>query len=196
MPCSSGSSPLPRTCSSAISVCWHLDGNHKLIRYRIAIHAGMDGATRMSVFAAASGNNNNAATDLRHFAAATAEYGAPSRIRVDRGVRNLFMQLARGFERSSSIRGRSCHNQRIELSQPENRASVGRRLERRDQRLLPAAHVPRINSLIHQMTLTSGWRTRCSCHASTATCACCVLSGMCPRRRKPFTSDRLTICFC
>ena len=42
----------------------------------------------------------------------------PSRVRVDQGVENadvsLFVELIRGFHRGSTIRGKSCHNQRIE----------------------------------------------------------------------------------
>ena len=46
--------------------------------------------------------------------------GFPSRIRVDQGVENadicLVMEIMRGFGRGSAIRGKSCHNQRIERS--------------------------------------------------------------------------------
>ena len=43
-------------------------------RYRIIIHAGVDGATRLVVFANASGNNR-ASTVLEYFTKAAAEFG-------------------------------------------------------------------------------------------------------------------------
>lgn len=52
------------------------------------------------------------------FLDATARYGVPSRVRCDDGGENndvcLFMNVYRGSERGSAIRGRSVHNQRIE----------------------------------------------------------------------------------
>ncbi|XP_038071086.1 uncharacterized protein LOC119739983 [Patiria miniata] len=96
---------------------WHIDGNHKLIRYRIIIHGCIDGSSRLLVFLKAS-SNNLAATVLENFVKAAGEYGMPSRVRMDQGVENgdvsLIMELMRGFGRGSAIRGRSCHNQRIE----------------------------------------------------------------------------------
>ncbi|XP_062327721.1 uncharacterized protein LOC134028269 [Osmerus eperlanus] len=38
---------------------WHLDGNHKLIRWRIVIHGGIDGYSRLVVFLRASSNNRS-----------------------------------------------------------------------------------------------------------------------------------------
>ena len=52
---------------SIIYVCFH----H---RYHIIIPAGIDGATRLVVFAKASGNNR-ASTVMEHFIKATAEFG-------------------------------------------------------------------------------------------------------------------------
>jgi hypothetical protein len=96
---------------------WHIDGNHKLIRYRIVIHGGIDGCTRLLVFLTAS-DNNRKETVLRSFLAASAMYGLPSRIRVDKGGENNdvrdVMEVLRGSNRGSVIRGKSVHNQRIE----------------------------------------------------------------------------------
>ncbi|KAK9976743.1 hypothetical protein ABG768_021946 [Culter alburnus] len=96
---------------------WHIDGNHKLIRWRIVIHGGICGFSRLVVFLNAS-NNNRASTVFDQFVQATATYGVPSRVRCDHGGENnavcLFMNLYRGSERGSAIRGRSVHNQRIE----------------------------------------------------------------------------------
>jgi hypothetical protein len=57
---------------------------------------------------------------LQHFLAATATYCLPSRIRVDHGGENnaicSVMELIRGSNRGSALRGTSVHNQRIERS--------------------------------------------------------------------------------
>ncbi|XP_041843875.1 uncharacterized protein LOC121641664 [Melanotaenia boesemani] len=96
---------------------WHIDGNHKLIRWRIVIHGGVDGYSRLVVFLHAS-NNNRSSTVLTSFINAVANYGVPSRVRTDRGGENndvwLMMNIFRGFDRGSALRGRSTHNQRIE----------------------------------------------------------------------------------
>uniref|UniRef100_A0A3B1K996 Integrase core domain-containing protein n=1 Tax=Astyanax mexicanus TaxID=7994 RepID=A0A3B1K996_ASTMX len=85
---------------------WHLDGKHKLIRWRIVIHGGIDGYSRLIVCLRASNNNR------------MSKYGVPSRIRTDHGGENnsvcLMMNIFRGPERGSALRGRSTHNQRIE----------------------------------------------------------------------------------
>ncbi|XP_076830250.1 uncharacterized protein LOC143476134 [Brachyhypopomus gauderio] len=96
---------------------WHIDGNHKLIRWRIVLHGGIDGFTRLIVYLSAS-TNNQACTVLNYFIAAVNEYGLPSRVRSDKGGENIgvaeFMVANRGEGRNSHITGRSVHNQRIE----------------------------------------------------------------------------------
>ncbi|XP_071829650.1 uncharacterized protein [Apostichopus japonicus] len=96
---------------------WHIDGNHKLVRWKMVIHGGIDGFSRLIVFLHAS-NNNRKETVFEHFVTATTLCGIPSRIRVDHGGENNdicdAMELLRGPNRGSAIRGRSVHNQRIE----------------------------------------------------------------------------------
>ena len=96
---------------------WHLDGNHKMIRWRLVIHGGIDGFSRLITYLKCS-NNNKADTVLGYFVHATKEYGIPSRIRSDHGGENIgvwrFMQEVRGYNRGSYIAGRSVHNTRIE----------------------------------------------------------------------------------
>lgn len=96
---------------------WHIDGNHKLIRWRIVFHGGICGFSRLIVFLKAS-DNNRSSTVFDLFLDASTRYGVPSRVRCDDGGENnavcLFMNIYRGLQRGSAIRGRSVHNQRIE----------------------------------------------------------------------------------
>ncbi|KAL6459658.1 hypothetical protein MHYP_G00314170 [Metynnis hypsauchen] len=96
---------------------WHIDGNHKLIRWRIVIHGGIDGFSRLIVYLSAS-TNNQTSTVLNYFIAAVNEYGLPSRVRSDKGGENIgvaeFMVANRGEGRNSHITGRCVHNQKIE----------------------------------------------------------------------------------
>ncbi|XDV17751.1 hypothetical protein PO909_023570, partial [Leuciscus waleckii] len=104
---------------------WHLDGNHKLnislcLNHSIlliVIHGAIDGYSRLITFLRAA-NNNRSSTVMDGFLDAISKYGVPSRVRTDHGGENnavcLFMNLFRGTDRGSALRGRSTHNQRIE----------------------------------------------------------------------------------
>ena len=96
---------------------WHIDGLHCFIRWRIVIHAGIDGYSRRIVYIHAS-TNNRADTVLKLFVDATRTCGWPSRVRSDCGGENVgvarAMIMCRGLDRSSHITGSSVHNQRIE----------------------------------------------------------------------------------
>ena len=63
---------------------WHIDGYHKLIRWRIVIHGGIDGYSRLPVYLQAS-INNRADTVLNCFLSAVATYGLQLRVQCDRG---------------------------------------------------------------------------------------------------------------
>ncbi|KAG7527243.1 hypothetical protein FFLO_07130 [Filobasidium floriforme] len=66
---------------------WHIDGQHKLIRWKFVIHGGIDGYSRVCVFMAAS-DNNRAETVERSFLEAAERWGWPQRVRVDYGKEN------------------------------------------------------------------------------------------------------------
>ena len=93
------------------------DGHHKLIRWRLVTHAGIDGYSRLIVYMKCS-TNNQASTVYELFVSAIQMYHLPSRIRLDQGRENMLvaqhMIERRGADRNSMIVGSSVHNQRIE----------------------------------------------------------------------------------
>ncbi|XP_046863176.1 LOW QUALITY PROTEIN: uncharacterized protein LOC124456911 [Xenia sp. Carnegie-2017] len=103
--------------SKGLKFCRHLDGNHKLIQpYRIVIHGGIDGYSRMIVFLRAS-TNNQASTVMECFRMLLIST-TYLHVRTDLGLENIevarFMLQYRGLNRGSCITGTSVHNQRIE----------------------------------------------------------------------------------
>ena len=94
---------------------WHIDGYHKLIRWRLVIHGGIDGFSRLIMFLKVS-SNNRAETMFQAFEQGVTEFGLPSRIRMDKGGENVEVARYIVEERGvgHAIAGRSVHNQRIE----------------------------------------------------------------------------------
>lgn len=96
---------------------WHIDGHHSLIRWRLVIHGGIDGWSRMIVYLWCS-NNNRAESVHKLFLEAVSRWHLPSRVRADHGGENLLvkmeMEQRMGPARGSFIAGKSCHNSRIE----------------------------------------------------------------------------------
>lgn len=85
-----------------------------LIRWRVVIHAFVDGYSRFVLGIRAS-NNNRAQTVLQLFEDITDVHGYPSRVRGDHGTENLLvaarMEEVRGIEHGSYIWGRyACPN--------------------------------------------------------------------------------------
>ena len=68
----------------APNALWHVDGYHKLIRWEIVIHGGIDGFSRVVTYLKAA-TNNRAETALEAFQNGVFYYGLPSRVRTDRG---------------------------------------------------------------------------------------------------------------
>ena len=105
---------------------WHLDGNHKLIRWRFVIHGGVDGFSRMIVFLQCS-TNNTAPTVVNLFKDAIQQYGLPQKVRTDLGGENVDVwHLMHDVHNSPSavITGSSTHNERIERLWNDVRRSV------------------------------------------------------------------------
>ena len=95
---------------------WHIDGHHKLIRWRFVTHGGIDGFSRTIVFLQCS-TNNRASTVLSAFTEAVSQYGLPSRIRSDLGGENVDVwryMVEQHSSSSAAITGSSTHNERIE----------------------------------------------------------------------------------
>ena len=106
---------------------WHIDGNHKLIHFRLVIHAGVDGFSRAIVFIKCS-NNNRADTVLESFLAGMASFGSPVSVRTDHGGENIdiwrHMLFISNNNPSSVITGSSTHNVRVERMWRDMRRSV------------------------------------------------------------------------
>ncbi|XP_052785786.1 uncharacterized protein LOC128221272 isoform X1 [Mya arenaria] len=98
---------------------WHVDSNHKLIRWRFIFHGGIDGYSRLPVYIMVA-SDNTAETAYTAFRSGTDKYGIPERVRTDKGMENIriaefMLELEKhGLNSGSHITGRSVHNQRIE----------------------------------------------------------------------------------
>lgn len=95
---------------------WHIDGHHKLIRWRMVVHGGVDGYSRMIMFLQLS-TNNCASTVLSVYTEAVGKFGLPQKVRSDLGGENVDVwryMIARHGDERAVITGSSVHNERIE----------------------------------------------------------------------------------
>ena len=95
---------------------WHIDGNHKMICWRLIIHARIDGFSRCITYVKCS-NNNCADTVLEAFLERTSMFGVPVHVRSDYGGKNMQVwgyMLSSFNDPTSIITGSSVHNKRIE----------------------------------------------------------------------------------
>ena len=69
---------------------WHIDGNHKLIKWQFIIHGGTDGFSRLIDYLHCS-TNNRSATVMTLFHEAAETYRVPSRVRSDMGGENILV---------------------------------------------------------------------------------------------------------
>ena len=105
---------------------WHLDGNHKLIRWQFVIHGGVDGYSRMIVYLQCA-TDNAAATVVQLFEDAVHMYGLPEKVRTDLGGENVDVWDVMSNEHyspSAVITGSSTHNERVERLWNDVRRSV------------------------------------------------------------------------
>ena len=107
---------------------WHLDGNHKMIRWHFVVHGAVDGFSRLITFLTCA-DNNRACTVLKSFQDGVANYGLPTKVRSDYGGENTevwrFMIASHNTNYSSVITGSSVHNERIERMWRDVNRSVG-----------------------------------------------------------------------
>jgi len=92
---------------------WHIDTNHKLVRWKFVIAGGVDGFSRFVVYLKCI-DNNRAITLCGCFLEAVQKYGKPLNVRSDQGMENLEIaeyMLANG---RNMVTGKSTHNQRVE----------------------------------------------------------------------------------
>ena len=73
--------------SPAPNYVWHMDGFHKLIRWKFVIHGAVDGYIRLITFMKCS-TNNKSETVFHNFTEAVQKYGMPLRVRTDHGGEN------------------------------------------------------------------------------------------------------------
>ena len=95
---------------------WHLDGYHKLIKWRMITHGGIDGFSRTVVFLRCS-DNNRAYSMLSAFTSGVEAYGLPECVRTDMGgeMTQVWQYMIEQHNSLSvMIVGSSTHNQRIE----------------------------------------------------------------------------------
>ena len=95
---------------------WHVDTNHKIIKWRIVIQGCVDGYSRTLIYLRCS-DNNRALTNLSFFVDAVQNYGLPERVRTDLGGENvdIWRYMVEQHETDSAvITGSSTHNTRIE----------------------------------------------------------------------------------
>ena len=109
---------IERRCYSVPSpnFIWHIDGTHKLIRWKMVVHAGIDGYSRLITYCRCS-PDNTASTVLSLFVDAVQKYGLPLKVRSDYGGENALVwryMMERRLNRHSVLLGSSVHNQRIE----------------------------------------------------------------------------------
>lgn len=67
---------------------WHIDGHHKLIRWRFVTHGRIDGFYRTIVYLRCTGNNR-AVTVMHAFMNGVTSYGVPETVRSDLGGENV-----------------------------------------------------------------------------------------------------------
>ena len=94
---------------------WHIDGNHKLVKWGFVTHRAIDGFTRLITYGETS-DNNKAETVLQKFTSAVEKYGRRLHVRSDHGGENVkvWRHMVHQQGPRSVIAGPSVRNQRVE----------------------------------------------------------------------------------
>ena len=97
---------------------WHMDGHHKLIRWKFVTHGAIDGYSRTIIYLRCS-DNNRASTVLSEFISAVHVHGLPECIRTDQGGGGgnigVWRYMAEQHGTTAAvITGSLAHNERIE----------------------------------------------------------------------------------
>ena len=103
-------------CADGANSVWHIDGNHKLIRWRFVIHGAIDGYSRLITFLKCHTNNKSESVHAA-FMGGVNNFGMPKKVRTDHGGENILVWRAMLEEHSTDdcvIAGSSTHNERIE----------------------------------------------------------------------------------
>lgn len=102
---------------TVLFLSWFMVSLYVCFRWRIVIHGGIDGFSRLPVFLKCS-DNNEADTVVSYFIEAVSYYGLPLRVWCDRGGENVkvaeYMWSQTSRDSTSVIMECSVHNQRIE----------------------------------------------------------------------------------
>ena len=103
-------------CVNGPNSLWHIDGHHKLIKWRFVTHGGIDGYSRTIVYLRCS-TNNLASTVMASFFDAVSMFGVPDKVRSDLGGENVEVwryMFEQHLSESAVVVGSSTHNERIE----------------------------------------------------------------------------------
>ena len=95
---------------------WHIDGHHKLIKWRLVTHGGIDGYSLLITYLRCS-SNNRADTVLVIFRSGVDTFGLPKKVGSDHGGKNIEVWSTMMEEHGTDkciIVGSSTHNERIE----------------------------------------------------------------------------------
>ena len=77
-------------CVESPNSLWHIDGNHKLIKWRLVIHGGVDGFSRTIVYLRCSTNNETSSV-MTSYVDAISIYALPDQVRSDQRGENIEM---------------------------------------------------------------------------------------------------------
>ncbi len=91
---------------------WHIDGNHKPIRWKSVVHGAMDGFSRMLMFLQCC-HNNQAETVMDLYSTAISKHGRPFHIQTDHRGKNvrIWEDMREHRDENSVLTGNSVHNQ-------------------------------------------------------------------------------------